>query len=239
MSHCYIDANIKGHQEGQKDVCLLCRVQPKGHKVKSPEMSTDTLWSLLNFWTVGNDKDDFQGSCLKAVPRENCETSSTAKDDSASLQCPPGSRTAQDLTQILREPNFMPKTWMQTGIFWGIVSNSIHLPFFTALKQNNWDCFRVQKERYPSEVCNPINVSFIWPRQNPLQLGSKMKLGNEHQTAVKALTIAEPFVFKEQAVNKIKCTSTERGRGWAANNKDLITAGGKPGIKIWVTKHSS
>lgn len=66
-----------------------------------------------------------------------------------------------------------------------------------------------------------------------------MKLGNEHRTAVKALTIAEPFVFKEQAVNKIKCTSSERGRGWAANNQELITAGSKPGIKIWVTKHSS
>lgn len=64
-----------------------------------------------------------------------------------------------------------------------------------------------------------------------------MKLGNEHQTAVKALTVAEPFVF--EAINKINCTSTERGRGWTANNQGLISAGGKPGIKIWVTKHSS
>jgi len=65
-----------------------------------------------------------------------------------------------------------------------------------------------------------------------------MKLGNEHQTAAKALTISEPFVFEEQVVSKIKCTSTER-RGWAANNQDLITTGGKPGMKIWVTKLSS
>lgn len=38
-----------------------------------------------------------------------------------------------------------------------------------------------------------------------------MKLGNEHQTAVKALTVAEPFLFKEKVVNKIKCTFTDGG----------------------------
>lgn len=74
--------------------------------------------------------------------------------------------------------------------------------------QNSWDCFFVQKGRYPSEVCNPINLSFIWPCQNPSWFGSKMRLGNEHRRA-----IAEPFVFKEQVANKMKCVSTERRRG--------------------------
>jgi len=68
MLHCYIGANIKRHQEDQKGVCLLCRVQPKAQKMKSPEMLADTLRSLFSFWSVGNDRENFQASCLKVVP---------------------------------------------------------------------------------------------------------------------------------------------------------------------------
>lgn len=196
-------------------------------------MLADTSWSLFNFWSAGNDREDFQARYLKAAPRENCEISLPARDDRTSLQRLPGSRTARDLTQIPLRTKFRPKAWMQTGISLTIVSRPNHLPFFTALQKNNWDCFHVQKGRYPSEVCNPINLSFIWPCQNPSRLGSEMKLGNEHWTA-----IAESFVFKRtngQQHQTHLCWEGER----MGYKQDLITSGGKLGIKVWVSKHSS